>query len=98
MRADYDSEGDTLAIELVDVVDRADYGDDETHPQAVVAIRDEQPVIVDIIGTKHDVREPLAAVATAYGLDLEALLAAARAALAAPDRTVVLDVLARATA
>lgn len=97
MRADYDSEADTLAIELVDV-DRADYGDDETHPQAVVAILDGQPVIIDVIGTKHDVLEPLAAVAATYDLDLEVLLAAARAALAAPDRTIVLDVLARVTA
>lgn len=97
MRADYDSEGDTLAIELIDV-DRADYGDDDTHPQAVVALLDGQPVIVDVIGAREDVEEPLKAVAAAYELDLEALLAAARAALAAPDRTVVLDVLARATA
>ena len=61
MRADYDSEGDTLAIELTDV-DRADYGDDETHPQAVVAILDDQPVIVDVIGARDGVEEPLAAV------------------------------------
>lgn len=97
MRADYDSEGDTLAIYLAEV-DRADYGDDETHPQAVVAIREGQPVIVDVIGARDDVEEPLAAVAAGYELDYETLLAAARAALAAPDRTVVLDVLARATA
>ena len=97
MRADYDSEGDTLAIYLVDA-DRADYGDDETHPQAVVAIRDGKPVIVDVIGTRDDIAEPLAAVAAGYGLDVEMLLAAGRAALAAPDRVVVLDVLGRATA
>lgn len=97
MRADYDSEGDTLAIHLVEV-DRADYGDNETHPQAVVAIRDGKPVIVDVIGARHDVEEPLAAVAAGYDLDVETLMAAARAALAAPDRVVVLDVLGRATA
>lgn len=97
MRADYDSEGDTLAIELVDV-DRLDYGDDSAHPQAVVSFCDGQLVMIDVIGARDDVEEPLAAVAAAYELDLEALLAAARAALAAPDRTVVLDVLARATA
>jgi hypothetical protein len=51
-----------------------------------------------VIGAKDGVEEPLAAVAATYGLDLEALLAAARAALAAPDRTIVLDVLARVTA
>lgn len=37
MRVDYDSQADTLAIELIDA-EGADYGDDETHPHAVVAI------------------------------------------------------------
>lgn len=97
MRADYDSEGDTLAIDLVDV-ERLDYGDDSAHPQAVVSFCDGRLATIDVIGARDDVEEPLTAVAAAYGLDLEALLAAARAALAAPDRTVVLDVLARATA
>lgn len=97
MRADYDSEGDTLAIELVEV-ERLDYGDDSAHPQAVVSFRDGQLAAIDVIGARDDVEEPLKAVATTHGLDFETLLAAARAALAAPDRTVVLDVLARATA
>jgi hypothetical protein len=97
MRADYDSEGNTLSIQLVDV-DRADFGDDSVDPQAVVAIRDGQPVIIDVIGARHDVEGPLKAVAAQYDLDLEALLAAARSALAAPDRVVVLDVLSRPTA
>ena len=92
MRADYDSEGDTLAIELVDDVDHADFGDDSVDPQAVVAIREGKPVIIDVIGARHDVDGPLRAVATRYDLDVEALLAAARSALAAPDRVVVLDV------
>jgi len=51
-----------------------------------------------VIGAKDGLEDPLTAVAAAYDLDLEALLAAARAALAAPDRTIVLDVLARVTA
>ena len=97
MRADYDSQGDTLAIELI-AVDRLDYGDDSAHSQAVVSFRDGQLAIIDVIGAKDGFEEPLAAVAAAYKLDLEALLAAAHAALAAPDRTVVLNVLARATA
>jgi len=97
MRADYDSQGDTLAIELIEV-DRLDHGDDSAHSQAVASFRDGQLAIIDIIGARDDVEEPLAAVAATYDLDLEALLAAAHAALAAPDRTVVLDVLARAAA
>lgn len=97
MRADYDSQGDTLAIELVNV-DRLDHGDDSVHPQAVVSFRDGRLAVIDVIGARDDAEEPLKAVAAAYDLDPEALLAAARAALAAPDRTVVLDVLGRTTA
>lgn len=91
MRVDYDSQGDTVAITLVEV-DRADFGDDSVHPQAVVAIRDGRPVVIDVIGARHDVRAPLAAVAERYDLDLQALVAAAHSALAAPDRIVTLDV------
>jgi hypothetical protein len=95
MRADYDSRGDTLQIELV-AVERADRADTSTHPRAVVALRDGGPVAIDLLGASEHYREPLEAVAAHYGLDQEALLAAARSALAAPDRTVILDVLARA--
>jgi hypothetical protein len=42
--------------------------------------------------------EPLRAAAERYDLDAEALIAAARAALAAPDRAVTLDVAVRAAA
>jgi hypothetical protein len=42
--------------------------------------------------------EPLAAVAGRYDLDREALQAAAQSALAAPDRAVVVEVAARASA
>jgi hypothetical protein len=49
MRVDYDSRADTIAIELADV-ESAEYGDDETHPRAIVAIADGAPVAVDILG------------------------------------------------
>jgi hypothetical protein len=42
--------------------------------------------------------QPLRAAAERYGLDAEALIAAARAALAAPDRAVTMDVAVRAAA
>jgi hypothetical protein len=97
MRADYDSESDTVGIEL-DLVDHLDWGETDTHNAAVVHFLGEQPVIVDLLGASIDVEEPLAAVAKRYELDLQALRAAARAALAAPDRVVVLDVGGRAAA
>ena len=97
MRADYDSEGDTIQIDL-EPVSRTDYGDDEVDGRVVVGVRNERAVRVDVIGTGGDLVEPLRAVADAYHLDAEALIAAARAALAAPDREVVLDVSVRAAA
>jgi hypothetical protein len=97
MRADYDSEGDTIQIDL-EAVDRLDYGDDEVDDRIVVGIRDEKPVRIDVIGTDPDVDTPLRAAASAYGLDADVLVAAANAALAVPDRQVVLDVSVRATA
>ena len=87
MRADYDSEGDTIQIDL-EVVDG----------RIVVSIRDERPVRIDLIGTGAGMDEPLRAAAAAYDLDAGALIAAAHAALAVPDRQVVLDVGIRAAA
>lgn len=97
MRADYDSEGDTIRIDL-EPAGRLDYGDDEVHERLVVGVREGRPVRVDVIGTGGDVAEAIRAGASAYGLDPEALLAAAQAALAAPDREVVLDIGVRAAA
>lgn len=97
MRADYDSEGDTIQIDL-EAVDRLDYGDDEVDDRIVVGVCDKRPVRVDVIGTDSDIDEPLRAVALAYDLDAGALIAAAQAALAVPDRVVVLDVSVRTAA
>lgn len=97
MRADYDSEGDTIQIDL-EAVERLDYGDDEVNDRIVVGILGERPVRIDLIGTDVGVEAPLRAAALAYGLDAGALIAAAQAALAVPDRQVVLDVSVRAAA
>ncbi|MGE5281518.1 MAG: hypothetical protein ACM3N0_04195 [Chloroflexota bacterium] len=90
MRADYDSEGDTIQIDLVDSVDRVDYGDDEVDDWLVVGIRDGRPVRIDVVGTSGDTAGSLRIAARRYDLDAEALIAAARAALSSPDREVVL--------
>jgi hypothetical protein len=97
MKADYDSKGDTIQIDL-EAVGRVDYGDDEVDDWLVVSICDGRPVRIDVIGTSGDLVESLCAAARRYGLDAEALIAAARAALAAPDREVVLDIGVRAAA
>jgi hypothetical protein len=97
MRADYDSKGDTIQIDL-EPVGRVDYGDDETDDWLVVSISDGRPVRIDVIGTSGNVDKSLRAAAQRYSLDAESLIAAAKAALSAPDREVVLDVGVRAAA
>jgi len=96
MRADYDSQAGTLQITLVDV-DHANYGDDAVSG-AIVATRNGGPVAIDLLDARQGTERPLRAVAERYGLDIEALTAAAQAALAVPDRTVIIDLLARAAA
>jgi hypothetical protein len=98
IHADYDSKADAIAIRLVDV-DHADYGDPIGEPlAAVVAVCDDRAAEVQILHPDLGIEEPLRAAAERYGLDAEALIAAARAAHAAPDRAVTMDVAVRAAA
>jgi hypothetical protein len=90
MRGGYDSEANAISIALVQGAhaQRAD----QRHPRAIVALRDDGPVEVQLLYPDLGVNEPLHAVAEHYRLDPEALIAAANAALAAPDRAVTLEV------
>lgn len=90
MRADYDSKGDTIQIDLIDRVERVDYGDDEVDDWLVVGILDGRPVRIDVIGTDEDTAKSLRGAARKYHLDADALIAAAGAALSSPDREIVL--------
>ena len=90
MRADYDSEANAISIDLV-VVDRWDYGEKVTD-RVNVAIASGRPVNVELLYPTEGIEGPLAVTAERYDLDVEALLAAARAAFAAPDRPVTLEV------
>jgi hypothetical protein len=94
MRADYDSKANAISITLapVDHAERAD----QMHERAVVALHDGHPVELQLLYPDLGIEEPIAAVAGRYVLDRGALEAAARSALAVPDRVVVLDVLAPA--
>jgi hypothetical protein len=93
MRAQYDSEANAISIELtkIEKADRAD----QAHKRAVVAIRGDQPIELQLLYPDMGIAEPLAAVASRHGLDEEALAAAA---LAAPDRSVSVDVALRPAA
>jgi hypothetical protein len=95
MRADYDSEANAISIILVQQVhaQRAD----QRHPRAIVALRDDEPIELQLLYPNLGVDEPMRAVADHYGLDPEALIAAANAALAAPDRAVTLEVAVRSS-
>ena len=66
--------------------------------RAVVALQVEQPVELQLLYPDLGLDEPLSAAAGRYGLDAEALRAAAQAALAAPDRVITLDVALHAAA
>ena len=90
MRAHYDSDANAISIELVRV-EKADRAD-QVHSRAVVAVRGGEPIELQLLYPDRGVAEPLAAAAAQHGLDREALTAAAAAALAAPNRTVTVDV------
>src|SRR5262245_13494134 len=95
MKADYEAAADLLAITLEDV-DRLDGGED-THG-AIVHKLDGRPVEIDVVNPRRDLAERLNSVAKVHKLDGEALIAAAEAALAAPDRQIAIDVAARRAA
>lgn len=90
MRADYDSTANAISIAIVPAA-HAD-ASDEVHPRAIVALRTGQAVEVQLLYPDSGIAEPVVAVADRYGIDSEALLAAAQSALAAPDRVVYVEV------
>lgn len=94
MQADYDSEANVIAIRLRDA-DRFHRGS-ELHPRLIVHLADEQPAQLDLLYPDLGLQEPIAAAVEEFGLDAEAIEAAARGALAAPDRHLDLKVPARA--
>jgi hypothetical protein len=89
MKVGYDSEADALSIDLVEV-DAWDFGE-EVGTSCTVAMRDGQPVNVELL-SPGDNLDQLGAAATRFNLDHQALLAAARAGLSAPDRPVTVEV------
>ena len=96
MRADYDSSANAISIVIAEGA-HADQSD-EVHARAIVALAEGRPVEVQVLYPDMGLTEPLLAVAERYELDREALQAAAQSALAAPDRVVILEVAARASA
>jgi hypothetical protein len=90
MHADYDSNANavSLSLGLAGPAQQAD----QVHPRAIVALRDGHPIEVQLLYPELGIDEPLRTIAERYKLDAEALIAAAHAAVAAPDRAVMLDI------
>ena len=96
MRADYDSEADALDIELTPF--KYFERQEQVHDSyCTVGSSDGRLVDVELLNPAEQL-SLLHVVADRYDLDGEALLAAAQAALAAPDRVVDLEVSAQIAA
>ena len=94
MRAHYHSQADALSIDLIDT-DRWDGSDAIDDDYCNVALAAGRPANVELLAPRAHLAL-LARAAERHDLDAQALEAAAQSALAAPDRTIVLDVLAPA--
>jgi hypothetical protein len=90
MQADYDSRADALSIDLIQF-DRIEGQDSVDDTFCQVAFACGRPANVELLNPASHL-DLLTDVAERYELDGDALLAAAQAALAAPDRLVELKV------
>lgn len=98
MRADYDSEADALLIELV-ANPVAAGGDHEIDDRCRVSVDERgQAVAVEVLYPSMGMDRQLQTAAERHGLDGEALQIAAHAAVAAPDRVIIIEVRARSLA
>lgn len=91
MRANYDSEANAISIDLVDV-ERWEYCEAAGDRVNVAFSIDRRAVNVELLYPTMGIDAPLQAAARLHGLDAETLIAAARAAEAAPNRSVDLDI------
>jgi hypothetical protein len=90
MRAEYDSQANALSIDVVPT-DRWDSGEQVDGDYCTVALVGGSVANVELLSPAEHL-DLLAEAAARYELDAQALEAAARAALAAPDRQVELQV------
>jgi hypothetical protein len=94
MHAIYDSQARAIAIQLEG--DARQDRTDEVVPGAIAGLRDGRIVEFELLGVgSPDDGQRIALVSSRYGLDSEAITAALRAAVAAPDREVVVTVTTR---
>jgi uncharacterized protein YuzE len=90
LKADYDTEADALLITLIDDRRSDDAESIDGEELCNVALSKTRVISVELLYPAENLKL-LKAAAERFSLDGEALLAAARAALAAPDRAVTID-------
>jgi hypothetical protein len=94
MKADYDSEANALSIDLIQVEHWDDGAGVDKDEQCNVAFSQGRVVNVELLHPSKNLAL-LDAAAEKFDLDAEGLLAAAKAALAAPDRSVTVELTGR---
>lgn len=94
MKADYDSKANALSIDLLHAGHWE--GSEAVGERVNVSLVDDKPANVELLYPDLGLEEPLREAAERYQLDAEALIAAAAAAIAAPDREVTLELADRA--
>jgi hypothetical protein len=93
MKVDYDSEAHSLLFEFGEFhyVEKGDYVELLADEQCIVGIHDGRVNHIQLLGADKDIT-PLDEAAKRFELDADGLRAGARAALAAPDREILIEV------
>jgi hypothetical protein len=92
MKVDYDSEGRSLLFEFGDFGEfgDGDYVEELAGGSCIVWLHDDRPESIQLLGADRDIAS-LDEAAERFDLDAEGLRAAARAALATPDREITIE-------
>jgi hypothetical protein len=93
MKVDYDPEAKSILFEFGEfrVAEAGDYVEEVADGRCIVWFHDERPESIQLLGADTDIA-PLEEAAERFGLDAEGLKAGARAALAAPNRAIQIEV------
>ena len=93
MKVDYDPEARSLLFEFGEFreSEAGDYVEEVAGGMCIVWFHNDRPESIQLLGADKDIT-PLDEAATRFELDAESLRAAARAALAAPNREIRIEV------
>jgi hypothetical protein len=93
MKVDYDSEGKSLLFEFGEFRESedGDYVKEVAGGICIVWFHEDRPESIQLLGADEDIT-PLDEAAERFDLDADGLRAAARAALAAPNREILIEV------